>query len=752
MGVPLHVLLVEDSAEYSAYLTEVLSVSDGSFRTTRAGTAGEAIAHLAKGGIDVVLLDLSLPDSEGLETLHRVNRAAAGTAVVILSGLLDHTLAVAALQAGAQEYLVKSEIGAGGISRVIRYAIERVNTDLRLRERDAHYRSIVESSFDAIICMDDSGVTEFNPKAEEMFGRRRADVIGKELADLIVPERMRDAHLQGVRRQLANPDAAIARQRFELTGLRADGSEFPVELTLSKQSSARGPACTAFIRDVSERNRALTRIAEQASMLDQARDAILVRDLDHRVTYFNKSAERLYGWTADDVLGRSVRERFFPDPAVFDETMVALLEQGGWQGELSTAGMDGTRLTVESRWTLMRGANGLPFAVLVIDTDITERKELERRFLRAQRMESIGTLAGGIAHDLNNMLAPVLMSIELLRDNPSEQERDQILATVETSARRGAEMVRQVLSFARGVEGDRAPVDVARLLKEVEKFANDTFMKHIRVRTTVDEGATVLGDATQLHQVLINLCVNARDAMPQGGILSLSAGAESVVDRQFDLGAIAAPGDFVVIRVSDTGTGIPPAVLDRMFEPFFTSKATGKGTGLGLSTSLAIVKSHGGIIRVESTVGQGSEFTVYLPARAERAEPATAHQSTTAARGTGELILVVDDEEAVLRMASLVLESFGYRVLSASSGDEALALFSAHRHEVKVLFTDMTMPDMDGAALIPKLRAINPDLRVVAASGLGAQQAAHVTGVMRFLAKPYTADSVLKAITDAVRA
>jgi len=751
----VHVLLVEDNAEYSAYIIDALSVSDGSFRITPAGSLRDALAHLAKGGIDVVLLDLSLPDSEGLEALHRVHRAA-GAPVVILSGLSDHKLAVAAVQAGAQDYLVKSEIGAGVISRVIRYAIERHAAEMRLRERDAHYQSIVESSFDAVVSMDGSGVTEFNPKAETMFGRRRAEVMGKDLADLIVPERMRAAHREGVRRHLANPDTPITRQRLELIGLRADGSEFPLELTLSKQSSARGPVVTAFIRDLSERNRALSRIAEQASLLDQARDAILVRNLEHRVTFYNRSAHLLYGWSENDVIGQSVRERFFPDPAVFDEAMRILLQQGGWQGELSVAGRDGTTLTVESRWTLVRDVAGAPSAVLVIETDITERKELERRFLRAQRMESIGTLAGGIAHDLNNTLAPVLMSIELLKDNPTDTERDQILNTVEASARRGAEMVRQVLSFARGVEGDRAAVDVARLLKEVEKFANDTFMKNILVRTTVEEGVSVLGDATQLQQVMINLCVNARDAMPQGGILTLSAGTEAIVQRQADLDPAVTPGDYVVIRVTDTGTGIPPPVLDRMFEPFFTSKATGKGTGLGLSTSLAIVKSHGGFMRVESTVGRGTTFIVCLPALAERSTPAATPAATPARRmtdrGAGELVLMVDDEDAILRMTTLVLESFGYRVLAAASGDEAVRLFTQHRSEIKVLFTDMTMPGMDGAALIRTVREINPGVRVVAASGLGAQQAAQVPGVMRFLAKPYTADSVLKAITDAVRA
>ena len=313
-------------------------------------------------------------------------------------------------------------------------------------------------------------------------------------------------------------------------------------------------------------------------------------------------------------------------------------------------------------------------------------------------------------------------------------------------------MVRQVLSFARGVEGDRAPVNIAGLIKEVEKFANDTFMKNIQVRTQSSGTLSVLGDATQLHQVLINLCVNARDAMPAGGELTIAAGTEPVAAGQADLDPAVPAGDYVVIRVTDTGTGIPPAILDRIFEPFFTSKATGQGTGLGLSTSLAIVKSHAGFLRAETTVGSGSTFTVYLPALAERALAAAPAAKRAQKRGAGELILVVDDEAAVLRMTSLVLESVGYRVLATQSGEQAIQLLEKHRGEIEVLFTDMTMPGMDGATLIRKVREIDPAMRVIAASGLGANEAAKVAGVMRFLAKPYTADSVLQAITEAVRA
>jgi PAS domain S-box-containing protein len=579
-----------------------------------------------------------------------------------------------------------------------------------------------------------------------MFGRTRAEMLGRDLSTLIAAEGLHGLHRDGVR-------------RLELTGVRADRGEFPLELTLSNQPSSRGPVLTAFIRDLSEqrRNEEARRISEERFRLlsSATRDVIWDWNVVTNEVWWNENYETLFGYDRNEVEPSldSWTTRIHPEDAarvkeIFDNLMAG--RSSHFWAEYRYRRKCGEYAFVLDRGQVIRDEAGRPLRLIGGMSDMTEHKELERRFLRAQRMESIGTLAGGIAHDLNNMLAPVLMSIELLKDDPSGEERDQILATIETSTRRGAEMVRQVLSFARGVEGDRAPVDIARLVKEVEKFANDTFMKNIRVRTAVNGEVTVLGDATQLHQVLINLCVNARDAMPQGGVLTLAALTETIAQREADLDGGAAPGNYVVIRVADTGTGIAPSVLDRMFEPFFTSKATGQGTGLGLSTSLAIVKSHGGFIRVDSKPGKGSTFGVYLPALAQPAQPAASPHPGSPARGAGELILVVDDEGAVLRMVSLILETFGYRVLPASNGNEAIELFAKHRGEIKVLFTDMTMPGMDGATLIRRVRELNPHLCVIASSGLGAHQAAQVKGVMRFLAKPYTATSVLKAITDAV--
>jgi PAS domain S-box-containing protein len=493
------------------------------------------------------------------------------------------------------------------------------------------------------------------------------------------------------------------------------------------------------------------RLAEQASLLDKAQDAIIVRDLDHRVTYWNKSAERLYGRSAAEVLGTVAPERE-SDPAVFDEAMQRLLEQGDWMGELAQVGKDGRRLTVESRWTLVKKDEaGGAAAVLVINTDITERTKLEQQFLRAQRLESIGTLAGGIAHDLNNVLTPIMMSIGMLTEHERDPERLDILNTLETSARRGADMVQQVLSFARGVEGRRVQVDVAAVLRDVERIVNDTFLKNIEVRTCVPHDLwSVSGDPIQLHQVLLNLCVNARDAMPEGGTLGLSA-ANVTLDAAFAVGNIEAKaGPHVLLKVKDSGDGIPREILDRIFEPFFTTKDVSKGTGLGLSTSLAIVKSHGGFIRVESEAGEGTTFWVYLPAQgAARPDPAQA-RDLELPRGEGELILVVDDEAPVRLVTKRMLEAFGYRVVVAGNGAEAVALYAGRKDEIAAVITDMMMPVMDGPATIRALRNLHPAVRIIAASGIhgrGTDANGRASAPVRhFLAKPYTASTLLTVL------
>ena len=405
-----------------------------------------------------------------------------------------------------------------------------------------------------------------------------------------------------------------------------------------------------------------------------------------------------------------------------------------------------------SRVPVLLGAaafDGHPEEGVCFAVDLTERKRLEQQFLRSQRMESIGTLAGGVAHDLNNVLSPIMMSIEVLKMRFPEPENQELLSIVSSSAERGADMVRQVLSFARGVEGRRMEVEIRHLLREIAKVANDTFLKHIAVRTAIPDGLwTVLGDPTQLHQVLLNLCVNARDAMPDGGTLTLSAKNATVDSHYAGLRLEAKAGPYVVIRVEDTGTGMSPEIVERIFDPFFTTKEVGKGTGLGLSTTLAIVRSHGGFIQVDSECGKGTAFEVHLPAQPAQSAEVAATVATELPRGNGELILVVDDEASVRDITRRTLETFGYRVVLACEGTEAVAIYATRSAEIAAVLTDMTMPVMDGLATIEFLQKLNPAVRIVAASGLMANPKIDSLGVKHFLPKPYTAGALLQVLRE----
>lgn len=541
--------------------------------------------------------------------------------------------------------------------------------------------------------------------------------------------------------------------------IRADGAQRIVHETARiffDEQTGQPLKMVGTTHDITEQTKAEEMLREQAALLDKAQDAIIVRDLGNNIRFWNQSAERLYGWTAQEVTGRCVVSLLYRDPKTVLAATEAVINQGEWVGEIEQWSKDGRQIIVEGRWTLVRDDQGRPKTILAINTDITQRKKLEQQFLRSQRMESVGTLAGGIAHDLNNVLTPIMMSIELLKMEEIQPKRLSLLNTIETSARRGADMVRQVLSFARGVDGQKLEVQIGRLIREIEDIIRETFLKNIQIITQVPSDLWVVdGDSTQLHQVLLNLCVNARDAMPEGGTLTLAASNQTLDSSFVGLNLGAKVGPYVVIQVEDSGGGMTQEVMNRIFEPFFTTKDLGKGTGLGLSTTQAIIKSHGGFIRVYSEMGRGSKFWVYLPAREEAATHTTDLVQTDLPQGRGELVLVVDDEENVRQIAQHTLETFGYRVLLASDGAEATALYVTHQDEISVVLTDMMMPVMDGAATIKELMRLNPQVRIIAASGLSANgmvAKAAAAGVRHFLPKPYTTSTLLKALHDILRA
>ncbi len=497
-----------------------------------------------------------------------------------------------------------------------------------------------------------------------------------------------------------------------------------------------------------ERKRAELRIREQAALLDKAQDAIFVQDLSGRITYANASSLRLYGWTQPETAALKDRT---PDPEPTAKAAQVTLQNGEWLGELQQTNQAGAKITVQSRWTLLRDEQGVAASFLIINTDITEKKKLEAQFLRTQRMESIGTLAGGIAHDLNNVLTPVLMGAEMLHMMHKDAGSQSILKNIRGSAKRGAEMVKQVLTFARGVEGEKKPVQLAHLIKEMEKIMRETFPKSIQTQVNCAAGLNpVLGDSTQIHQILLNFCVNARDAMPEGGRLSVEA-VNASLDGEKARALNVAPGEYVRLSVADSGTGIPPEILEKIFEPFFTTKEIGKGTGLGLSTVVTIIKDHKGVLDVQTELGRGTTFSVYLPAIPGSTVTEEAAIDPASLQGRSERILIADDEPAVRELVVATLNQHGYQTLTALHGAEALSVLAAQDDGVDLLILDAMMPVLDGAATLRELRKLEPNLPVLFISGVIQSEnlkefvgTAHVA----FLAKPFTPEQLLKTVRE----
>lgn len=565
----------------------------------------------------------------------------------------------------------------------------------------------------------------------------------------LVPELASNALRPIYERAMIDRISGIARARLDQYGDWLEVTAHPVEGGIA-----------VFGRDVTndeERRQQIDEVSvrarEQASLLDASNEAMMMEDLNNVVTYWNYGAEQIYGWTAQEAVGRNVRELLYADPVVFEEPAAALLSDGSWRGEMVQRTKDGRTVIIECRWQAVLDESGRPVKLFAVNSDVTEQRRRQELQSTAQRMESLGTLAGGVAHDLNNVLTPLLMSVQLLRSQQSSPENEAMLDGMEAAVKRGADMIAQVVAFARGVDGVRDVIDLADVMRELSTISLQTLPKSIVVTTHVDDALSIVGDKTQVLQVLLNLVTNARDAMEGRGNLTLSVRRQTITAQDYPA-TMLKPGAYALITVEDSGVGMSTEVRDKVFEPFFTTKRLGGGTGLGLATSLAIVKSHGGAISAYSELGAGSRFSMYLPL-ADHGAAVTRGDTNDqpAPAGSGELVLVVDDEPSIRKLVGATLEAHGYRVVTASNGRDAIDVFARHADDIALIFTDMMMPEMDGAAMAAYFFDQHPHLPIVAASGLqeiGAAARVSNSGVRHFLTKPFTTDSLVRAVYAAL--
>ena len=626
--------------------------------------------------------------------------------------------------------------------------LERQQAEAKNREQAA----LLNLTHDTVLVRNlDDTIVFWNLGAEEMYGWSADEAIGKKSHELLQAKFSQST--AEIKTELFQQD----RWEGELTHQKQDGSTVIVmgRWSLLRDEAGNPQQILEINHDITRRKQAEVRIREQAALLNVATDAIMVRDLENQLLFWNQGAQRLYGWTEAEVLNHNANELLYRKSfAGFDEIWRSLYQKGQWQGELQQITKAGKNIVVESRWTLVKDQDDNPRSILVVNTDITEQKQLEAQFLRTQRLESLGTLAGGIAHDLNNILAPILGFSKLLplKLPDVDEQTKSFFKIMENNANRGTALVKQILTFSRGLEGEKGIVQIRHLISEIAQIINETFPKSIQLETNAPKSLwTVNADINQLHQVLMNLSVNARDAMTDGGTLTINAENTTVDAEYARLHLDATVGDYVLITVSDTGVGIRPEIIDRIFEPFLTTKEVGRGTGLGLSTVIGIVQSHGGFIDVESSRQRatgGTKFKVFLPA--SNIAENNVEEPEADLRGNGELILVVDDETAILEVTKATLETYNYQVLTASDGIKAIATYAQNR-DIDLVIMDIMMPLMDGKTAIRTIKQIDSEVKIIAVSGLIERQEIVTeldSEVVAFLNKPYSNDDLLKMLQE----
>jgi PAS domain S-box-containing protein len=756
MHETITVLLVEDNPGDARLMREAVREAEGShIHLVHVDTLGKAFAHLDQNRFDVVMLDLSLPDAEGLTTLVRAHAHAPSVPIVVLTGLDDEGLAIRAVREGAQDYLVKGQVTGQLLVRAMRYATERKRAIEALQRSEEYYRSLIENALDVITVLDPVGVVRYcSPSFDRVLGHPQGALTGANALTLVHPED-HDRFLEMLATGTKNPGAM---QSFECRLLHRNGTWRVIEAI--GKSFEQETAVNGFVlnsRDITERKRAEEALRQAnetlRAVIETSPLAIYALDVEGQVKSWNSAAERIFEYTEEEVLNRLLP---IVDPEDQEQFLKRLSE--AVEGNLLVGHEErrykrsGGPIEVSVWNAQLRDATGAVTGIVEAVADNSERKRLEEQFRQAQKMEAVGRLAGGVAHDFNNLLTVITGYCQMLIDrippsDPTAEDLHQVLK----AADRATTLTKQLLAFSRRQIFQPKVIDLRALVAEMDPILQRLVGEKVKLITTADPNlGRVRVDPGHIEQVIVNLVVNARDAMPEGGPLTISMKNVQLEAFSPQPHINLQPGQYVLLEVTDTGVGIEEEIKTHLFEPFFTTKEKGRGTGLGLSTSYGIVKQNRGEISVCSEVGAGTTFSIYLPQVHEEAEPAHVASARPSFRGA-ETVLLAEDEDGVRTVMTEMLRKQGYSVVSAPGGEEALEIGRNLQTKFDLLISDVIMPGMNGPDLAGKLRALRPGLRVLYVSGYTDSAISRDDELgpgTTFLHKPFTTEQLAEKVRE----
>src|SRR5712692_2175578 len=758
----MHVLLIEDNEDDACLIGETLTERTAAdIELEWVDRLGSGLTRLAEDKIDLVLLDLSLPDSHGLETLDKVQGQTPDVPVIVLTHLDDEAMAVQAVRKGAQDYLLKGRSDGILLIRAIRHAIERKQSEKAVRDSEARLRAIIDTALDALIGINAQGIIiDWNPRAEVIFGWARGEALGQKLADLIIPPRYREAHERGLQHFLRTGEAVVLNRSIEVAGLRRDGTEFPLELSITSIRRGETYVFNAFLSDITERKRAEENRVRLASIVESSEDAIISKTLDGIVTSWNRGAVRTFGYTADEAIGKAIGFLIPQDRLEEESQIIERVKQGEHVTHFETVRRrkDGKEINIALTISPIEDGAGMIIGFSKIARDITEQKGLEAQLRQSQKMEGVGQLAGGIAHDFNNLLtvinsysAMVLGELDFSNSffrNGIEQ--------IKEAGHRAASLTRQLLMFSRLQVLEPKVLDLNEVVSNIGKLLRRLIGEDItQVLCLHPALGRVKIDPGQMEQIIMNLAVNARDAMPGGGQLTIETENVELDNAYACKHALVQPGPYVMLAVSDTGCGMDADTQARIFEPFFTTKGPGNGTGLGLATVDGIVKQSGGNVWVYSELGKGTTLKIYLP-RVEKTSELPEPGAAPAELFPGsETVLLVEDDEMVRALAQAILERYGYQVLATRNVHDALRFAQEGTGPIHLLLTDTIMPVMNGPELAKRFRSIRPETKVLFMSGYTDKVISYTAALepgTAFLQKPFTPQTLTQKVHEVLNA